>query len=365
MTLIYSNPSLGADWFDFMNLYEQEFEGIYENSEFLDFGLFKNKTILFTGASGLIGRYFVDFLMHINKEHGCSIRVIALERNEEKGKKVFCDYLDDPLFSLLGCDVTKPISIEENVDFIIHAASPANPKMFANYPVDVMMANLLGTKNMLELSREKKVEKMLFVSSGEVYGMQTHDGRGFKEEQPGVVDSSISRSCYTESKRCAETMVVSYFKQYGVPALALRSCYIYGPTYDPSDSRVIFQFLNNYFEKQDIVMKSDGKQIRSYCYISDCLTGLLTLLSKGKPGEMYNLASNESVASIKEIAEAVVSLNPSLKIKYEIPAGSEAQGFSPFQNAIQNPEKLMDLGWKPKIALKEGIERTAKIRPEL
>lgn len=347
-----------------MNLYENDLDLSYKHSKYINYKAFNNKTILFTGASGLIGKYFIDFIMFINKRYGYSIHAIAMDLNEEKARQVFSEHLDNEYFSLLAADVTLPIDVESNIDYIIHAASPANPFFFSNYPVEVIKANILGTLNMLELSKQKSA-KLIFVSSGEVYGTQKHDGKGFKEEQPGIVDSALVRSCYTESKRCSETLVASYVKEFNVHALAVRLCYIYGPTYSPSDTRVIFQFLNNYFDKQDIVMKSKGEQVRSYCYISDAISGLFLLLLSGEKGEMYNLANPDSVISIREIAEQIVSNNNKLKVKFQLPDQNEASGFSIFSDAIQNADKLIELGWKPTVQFKEGMRRTIEVKESL
>lgn len=345
-----------------MNAYEKDLDLAYRNTKNIDYSSFNGKTILFTGASGLIGKYFVDFIMFINKTYGYSINVIALDLGEEKAKEVFRKHLDNKCFRLVATDVTLPIDITGDINYIIHAASPANPYFFANYPVEVIKANILGTLNMLELSKTKSSSKMIFISSGEVYGAQHHDGNGFQEDQPGIVDSSLVRSCYTESKRCSETLVSSYAAEYNVNALAVRLCYIYGPTYSPSDTRVIFQFLNNYFDKKDIVMKSKGEQVRSYCYVSDAISGLFTLLLQGEKGEMYNLANPDSIVSIKEIAEEIVGNNPKLQIEYQIPDQNEASGFSLFTDAIQNPHKLIELGWKPCVSFKDGIKKTISAR---
>ena len=341
-----------------MYTYIDDLKQTYDQSiSYIDYSKLNGKTILFTGARGLIGRYFVDYCMYLNKYYDYKIKIIAVARsvNDE-----FKEYNNNTYFELILKDVTTQFDIDENIDYIIHAASPANPYFYANYPVDVIKANVLGSLNMLELAKEKKA-KMIFVSSGEVYGNQVHDGNGFKECQAGIVDSSMVRSCYTESKRCSETLCVSYASQFNVFAMVARLCFIYGPTYTKSDNRCVFQFLNNGLNKEDIVLKSKGEQIRSYLYVSDSITALLKLLLDGKQGEMYNVSYSKSVVSVKEIAETVAKYS-NVKIKYEIPTENEASGYSKFMNAVQNSEKLVKIGWKPYVLFDEGIKRIIEIK---
>ena len=344
--------------------YKAELTGLVKTSD-IDFSKFNNKTILFTGASGLIGRYFVDTLMSANEIFGLKIKVIALDQNEETLKLVFSDYLNDSLFLPIAANIVEPLDIKERVDYIIHAASPANPYFYANFPVDVIKANIIGSINMLELCRKNENSKMVFISSGEVYGSQVHDGNGYREDQPGVVNSSIVRSCYTESKRCSETAVVCYAQQYNCYSMIARLSFVYGPTYSPRDTRVVFQFLNNYLNNEDIVLKSAGTQVRTYTYVSDCVTGLLTLLLNGEKGEAYNIATPKSVVSVKQIGETIVNASKGrLKLIVTESTENEKAGYSPFENAVQNADKLISVGWKPSVQFKEGIDRIIKIKSE-
>lgn len=272
----------------------------------------------------------------------------------------FALYSNDSHFKLILQDVTCKFKLDEKIDYIIHAASPANPYYYSNFPVDVIKANVLGTINMLELAKEKQA-KMIYVSSGEVYGNQVHDGNGFKENQAGIVDSSIVKSCYTESKRCSETLCVSYSSQYNVNSMVARMCFVYGPTYTSNDNRCVFQFLNNGLDNEDIILKSKGEQIRSYLYVSDAVTALLKMLLDGKNGEMYNVSYSKSIVSVKDIANTIAKCC-NVEVKFEIPSENEARGYSKFKDAIQNSEKLEKLGWKPNVLFDDGIRRIINIK---
>ncbi len=168
--------------------------------------------------------------------------------------------------------------------------------------------------------------------------------------------------CYTKSRHSNwGASAASYAYQYGVFVMVARLCFIYGPTYTVNDNRVIFQFLNNGLNKQDIVMKSLGEQVRSYLYVSDCVTALFKMLQSGACGEMYNVAYSKSVVSIKQIAETVAR-NANVHIKFEVPTDNESAGYSKFKNAVQNSDKLQNIGWMPYFTLEEGIIRTIDIK---
>lgn len=339
-----------------------EFYDIVNFNKYIDFKLLLNKTFLITGSTGLIGTYLIDFLMFLNEKYDLNIKIIAVAKNLEKLNQRFMNYKSSRNFCFIIQDIISPFNIDDKIDYIIHTASPANPFYYANFPVDVIKANIMGTINMLELCKNKK-SKLILTSSGEVYGEQTHDGNGFTEAQPGIVDSSKVRSCYTESKRCSETLVSSYVHQYNVNAMVARLSFIYGPTYSQDDTRVIFQFVNNFINSSDIIMKSNGEQIRSYTYVSDCIIGLLCMLLNGKNGEIYNISNPKSIISIRDIALKLKELSKSkLNIVFDFPDSKESIGYSPFKNAVQNSSKLMNIGWKPQYDFDAGLELMIKDR---
>ena len=337
--------------------YRNELEKSFkENSDF-DYSLLKNKTIMFTGACGLLGRYFIDFVLYASKKLNLNTRIIALELKREVLDDLYSEYMESGMLIPVASDVTKPINIESSIDYCIQATSPANRFWFSNYPVDVINANINGTFNMLNLAKEKKA-RFLFISSGEIYGDQECPLKGFTENQPGIVDSSLVRSCYTESKRCSETLAISFAHQYNIEAMVARLCYVYGPTYTPNEKRVFFQFLYNYLDEKDIVMKSKGEQVRSYLYVSDAVLALLHIICYGQNKEAYNVSTTDKPVSVKDIADTFVKLsNGNIKVVFEL-AEEESKGFSKFMNAVQDPSKLMDLGYKPKVSFIDGVKRT-------
>jgi nucleoside-diphosphate-sugar epimerase len=322
--------------------------------EDFDFSPFKNSTFLVTGATGLIGSYLVDSLLASNK----NIKVIVIARNLEKAKKMFESKLVK--FVQLTDYNFDYISIK-NIDYIVSAAGYSDPKNFANYPVETIKVNANLNLTLLELSKQlKNLKKYIYLSSGEIYGKCENI---LYENTLGLVDTTDIRSCYNESKRLTETMCVSYFDEYGVPATIARLSRIYGPTMKIEDSKALSQFIKNSLKGEDIVLKSKGEQLFSYCYVKDAVSGILTLLLKGNCGEAYNLTSDESL-KLKDIAGQVASLC-GRKVVFELPSELEQKGFSRSVVSVLDTTKIKNLGWKATVSFKDGLEETIKILKEI
>ncbi|MDD3138676.1 MAG: NAD-dependent epimerase/dehydratase family protein [Lachnospiraceae bacterium] len=326
----------------------------------------QNQNILITGANGLIGSYLVDVFMKMNTVMNLDLHVTALTRSKEKSQKRFADYLDIESFDLLIGDVChREIYKNRRWDYIIHGAGNAHPKAFSIQPVETMKANLLGTMNILDYAVSQEVtncvKKVILLSTGEIYGhAKLTDDKGWKESDIGMVDSMEVRSCYPEGKRAAETLCQSYYQEYGIRAVVARLCYIYGATIQSENTRADAQFLRNALRGETIVMKSEGKQVRSYCYLQDAAAAILFLLLEGKSGEAYNVANADSVASIKEYAECMATAF-GVKIRMELPEHAEQKGYSKMQREILDAAKLRELGWRPGNTLPDGMKKIKKI----
>ena len=320
--------------------------------------------ILITGATGLIGSFLVDALMLCNELYGYGINVFAMGRNMKSLQKRFTSHCGNPYFHVLQHDVNMQLTVNYTFDYIIHAASNAFPQVFSTDPVGTIMTNILGCYNLLEFSRKTSVKKFLFISSGEVYGQGTDDIEEFDESYSGYVDNTNPRSCYPNAKRTAETLCVSYTKQYNIDTVIARPCHTYGPTATVKDNRVTAQFINNVIEGKDIVMKSQGLQLRSYCYVPDCVSGVLTILLNGKTGNAYNIANKNSNVTIREIAEIVSNITGK-KIIFELPNDVEKSGYNLVTKSVLNAKKLEALGWNAKYDIKDGLMRTLKILSQI
>ncbi len=313
----------------------------------------KNKSVLVIGINGLIGSALIDVLNYLNTNEDFSIKIVGTVRNKSKILDRFNSY-DMQIYEQ---DINNKIEINEHIDYIINTASNSHPKMFSIDPVGTMVANFVGTKNLLDFAVEKEVERFLYVSSGEIYGQGADNINSFDENYCGKIVSTSPRSCYPVSKLSAETLCCSYSQQYKVDTVIARPCHVYGPTQQDSDSRASAQFILNVINNQDIVMKSEGTQIRSYMHVLDCATGLLTILLKGENCNAYNVANNNSILSIREMAEKIASVNDK-KVVFDIPTEKEKSGYNPVTRSVLNGKKLEDIGWKPYFNFDDGILET-------
>lgn len=308
--------------------------------------------ILVTGATGLIGGCLVDVLM-LNPQR--DYHIYASGRNKERALSRFREFADDAKFHFIKYDVLEPLNCSVKFDYIIHAASNGSPNFFAQKPVEVMKSNLYGVSNLIEYGMTYGMKRMLYVSSGEIYG--EGDGRIFTEDYSGFVDCAKVRSCYPSSKRASETLCVSYVEEYGADVVIARPCHTYGPYFTELDNRVYAQFIRSVLRGEDIVMKSTGEQFRSWCYVVDCVSALLYILLKGENGQVYNVADSNSNISIRELAEIVAEVGKK-KVIVDLPNSDETKGFNPVRKSVFSTEKIEKLGWKPNSNIKEGLINT-------
>ena len=326
--------------------------------EHLDWHQFDDKTILVTGATGMLATYISYFLLYLREEKGIGLRLLALCRTKSKAEKIFKDFLDKPFFELMLQDVCEPIQYEGNIDYIFHLAGNASPHFINADPVGIVKSNLLGTFNVLELAKEKNAIKVLFASTREVYGKNEKE-ECLTETSFGAIDPMDNRSCYPESKRAAETIFRSYYLQYGINFNALRIAHSYGPGMNlHGDGRVMADLIGNAVDGKDIELKSTGEALRAFCYITDAVTGIFYAALKGEPGETYNLANETEEISIRDLAQMLVSLrkDKDLRVVFNIPDTN--QGYCNYKRVGLSTNKLEKLGWKPIVGLKEGCEKT-------
>jgi nucleoside-diphosphate-sugar epimerase len=296
------------------------------------------KTALVTGATGLIGAEVASML----GASGCEVISAVRDTSRAKGRAVLYD-------------AEKPIGFDFPVDFIVHAASGAHPLAYARDPAGVMRQNVYGTMNLLDYAREHDA-RLVFLSSGEVYGLSPAPEAGFPEDFPGAVETMDPRACYPESKRCAEAMVASWVKQYGTGALVARLCHVYGPSISPANSRADAQFLRDALAGRDIVMKSAGDQVRSFLYAKDAARAILLLLERGEAGRAYNVAGR-FVHSIREYAQTLADV-AGVKLSFENPDDVEKAGYSKVRRAVLDPSRIEELGFRAEYNLKKGLQET-------
>ena len=317
----------------------------------------RGKTVMVTGASGMIGTYAVNTLLHLNDTKALGIRVIAVVRNP---KKLLDENKSRPDFTVLCHDVTQPFTVDGSVDYIIHAASPASPLIMKDNPVETIAANTLGTFYTLTLAKEKGAQGYLYISSREIYGQPAPEQEFFYEDTYGFVDPLNARSCYPEGKKAAETMCVSFREEYGVNAKIARLAHTYGPFMSIDDGRVQADFLRNVLNKENILLKSEGTAVRTYTYIADAVDGLFRILLNAEE-TVYNIGDENGKVSIRELAQLLVGLRPEegLELVFDIPQGG-TKGTAPFTAGILSSGKLRAIGWQPRYTVAQGFDRTLR-----
>ncbi|WP_207923289.1 NAD-dependent epimerase/dehydratase family protein [Marinomonas flavescens] len=322
---------------------------------------FKNKTILITGGNGFLPAYIVETLLLLNK---CILQyspchVIVLARNNKHTIDRFSEYLEDPNLEIIIQDVADKIDINKKIDYIIHAASPASPKYYSIDPVGVILPNVLGTKNTLELAIKNNIEGYLYFSSSEVYG-ELPDGEVINEDKYGYLDPTSVRACYGESKRMGETLCISYGHQYHIPVKIVRPFHTYGPGMKLDDGRVFADFVKNIVNNENIELKSDGSAVRSFCYISDATIAFFKILLDGQNNHAYNMSNPEESISIKKLASILVTLFPEKKLNATFADHDKHYLKSPIKGYIADISKLKSLNWKPVITIENGFRKTIR-----
>lgn len=334
-------------------VFKEDLEAII--GEDIEWEKLRGKRVLITGASGMIGTYMLHVLTMLNDRFSYGIRILAVLRNVSKLPQEVKERED---VEIIKHDVTKKLDVEGNVDYVIHAASPASPLIMQNQPVETIAANTLGTFNTLDLAKEKKAEGYLFISSREIYGQPEEGQEFFYEDTYGFVDQLNPRSCYSEGKKAAETMCICFHEEYGLNTKIARLAHTYGPGMSIYDGRVQADFLNNVYHNEDIVLKSEGAAVRTYTYIGDAVSALYRILLNSED-IVYNIGNEDGKVSIRELAEIMVDIYPErgLKLVFDIPEGG-TKGTAPYTLGILSSKKLRQIGWSPKYSVKEGFKRT-------
>ncbi|WP_338588697.1 NAD-dependent epimerase/dehydratase family protein [Paenibacillus sp. Y5S-9] len=325
-----------------------------------------NKKILISGASGMIGRFLIDVIMYRNKIYQNNISIIALGRTMSQASSLFTDYLGYERFQFIPCDINDINTLREieAVDFVIHAASKTHPLEYSNAPIDTILINTLGTNNMLELATRGQGARFVLLSSVEVYGENRGDVEEFTEDYCGYIDCNTLRAGYPEGKRVAEALCQAYYKEKNVDFVTVRLARIFGPTMNMDDSKAVSQLIKNAVNKDDIVLKSEGNQYFSYCYVGDAVLGILKIMFESESGECYNLSGKKGNITLKDLATYLASLN-GRQVRYELANEDEQMGYSKASKAILNIDKLRLLDWSPIFDIKESLKNTVEIILEL
>lgn len=309
---------------------------------------YKNKCILVTGSTGMIGQNVIGLLLSMNDIYETDVHIIAHCRNYTKAELIFKDVMGRKDMEFLTCDI-KELNTDKRVDFIVHTASiTGGSKQHLDYPMRTISTALEGAKRVLDLALRDKAAAV-FLSSLEVYGFTGESLEEISETDGGYIDCTNPRSSYSESKRMCECMFSSYYKQYGISTFIARLTATFGAGVSKEDKRVFAQFAHSIIEEKDIVLKSTGKTVRNYCDAADAAAALLTILVNGNPGEAYNVANMEAEISIKDMAQRFIDLYPSggSNLVFDLSEDATKLGYNKEMRCVLNSTKLLGIGWKP------------------
>lgn len=338
------------------NLYLSDIEKIISLLDWLC--LPSDKKILITGATGLICSSVVDVLYSLNKRRNLNWKIFIAARNIEKAKERFSEFSDSGTISFVQYDASKSCDFPRGIDYIVHGAGNAYPAVFNEFPAETLSTSIFGLEKILQYAIKNK-SRVLYISSSEVYG-QLQNTNPIKENEYGYVDILNSRSAYPMGKRAAETLCSSYIKEFSSDCVIVRPGHIYGPTASKSDNRVSSDFMYKAANGENLILKSDGKQIRSYCYCLDCASAIVVTLFMGKTGEAYNISNPCSICSIREMAESMAKAGH-VECKFELPCEKEKKSFNPMLNSSLDSKKIEQLGWSAVFSKAEGFEHSVNI----
>ena len=346
---------------------EDYLRDIEREAEKINFDSLKNKSILITGASGLICSFLVDVLMYRNTKYNDNIKIYMLCRNENKLIDRF-SYYDLEKYGpnnrgnliYLTQNVCDKFDFDIDFDFIIHAASNTHPKQYSTDPVGTITTNIIGMNNILEYCTKHRPQRVFMMSSVEIYGENRGDTELFDEKYLGYIDCNTSRAGYPESKRLCESLCQAYILKYDMDIVIGRLSRVYGPTMARDDSKALAQFIRNALNGEDIVLKSEGTQYYSYTYVADAVLGLLYVLLKGKKGEAYNISDEKSDIMLKDLAK-IIADEAVTKVVFDLPDEVEAAGFSTVTKARLDNSKIRELGYEAKYNIRDGVIRTMNI----
>jgi len=323
------------------NVFEQDIKNIIKD---FDMSVFDGKTVLVTGATGLLGKLCVRSLL----ESGFNTQVIALVRNEDKARSIFSE---SKRLTYLIQDINQRIQTERRVDYIIHTANSTSSKDFVEKPVETIYTIFNGTRNVLEFAKNKKITGMVYLSSLEVYGTPTKED--VTENDYGFIDILNPRSSYSEGKKMAENLCAAYASEYNVPVKIARLAQTFGAGVSKDDNRVFAQFAKSVINGQNIILHTKGETKRNYCYTTDAVRAIFTVLTKGEPNNAYNIANKDTYISIADMAKMLE--NDSTKVEFMI--DDVNRGYNPVVQICLNSGKLEALGWSAKVGLSEMYER--------
>ncbi len=325
--------------------------------------LLAGATVIVTGAAGFLCSYLVETVAALN-DAGLAprCRVLAIDNYLTGLPRRLAHLQGRSDVQFLEHDVTQPLDVDGAVDWIVHGASVASPTFYRRHPLETIDVNVGGTRRMLDLARSHGARGMLYLSSSEIYGDPDPAWIPTPERYLGNVSCTGPRACYDESKRLAETLCVTYARRFGTPVKVVRPFNVYGPGQRLDDGRIIPDLMTSALHRRPIVLLSDGKATRAFCYVTDAVRAIWRILLTGPAGEAYNVGNDERETSIREVAETLraVAGPPDLPINYQVSPDRQYLVDNPQRRWPDLTKLRTELAWQPQITLAEGLARTLR-----
>jgi len=327
--------------------------------------------LLVTGGAGFLGYYLVQVPLAWNDAHPDEppIGVTVMDNYFRDAPGWLTELQRRPDVDLVVHDVRGPLPDQmSDFAYIIHAAGIASPTYYRAHPIETMDANINGLRTLLDYARQRHEAGLdmggfLFYSSSEIYGDPPADAIPTPETYRGFVSCTGPRACYDESKRYGETLCVNFARQHGIPVVAVRPFNNYGPGMKITDGRVIADLCRDALRGRDLVLLSDGAPTRTFCYVSDAITGYYRALLRGRPGEAYNIGVDGPEISMANLAETVAGLaNEIFDHSVRVVRGHSGE----VDYLVDNPSRRcpdiskarLELQYEPRVTLEEGLTRT-------
>ncbi len=330
------------------------------------------RRVLITGGAGFLGYYLVQSLLHLNERparSGPPISVTVWD-NFVRGVPAWLERTAaSPQMTVLKHDATSPLPTGmPEFDYIVHAASIASPTYYRRHPLETMDANVDGLRRLLDHARGRQeagapLLGFLFFSTSEIYGDPGPEHIPTPETYRGYVSCTGPRACYDESKRYGETLCATFAHQFGVPVSMARPFNNYGPGLKITDGRVIPDFARDILAGRDIVMHSDGSPARTFCYVADAVAGYYRILTRGRPGEPYNIGTSGPEITVAELADAMVGIGRELfGYQGSVVVRPSRDGAyltdNPARRCPDITKARTELGYEPSVEFREGLRRT-------
>jgi UDP-glucuronate decarboxylase len=325
------------------------------------------KTVLISGGAGFLGKYFLGVFQYLNEhvlEKPC--QVISVDNYITGDRDENFDFSDKNVLNVWG-DVTYPLPVRQDIDYIIHAAGLASPVYYMKYPLETIESAVTGAKNLLELARKNKLDGFLFFSSSEIYGDPDPKAVPTPETYFGHVSSVGPRACYDESKRLTETICTIYNQKYNIPVKIVRPFNVFGPGMKHNDRRVVPMFAYQALNGQPITVHGDGHQTRTFCYITDAMIGFLKALLIGRPGEAYNIGNADNEIAMRDLAQVFVDLahdpayakaSAGRHASWQlIPYPANYPAGEPQRRCPDLTKAAQELGYRPAVDFRTGLTR--------